>query len=302
MGCCGSNTKLQTELALKHLEKYSKLKSKLEQFLFKEDPKERMNPKKLFDIVIKSSNEISDYEKELNKLKINKLNNINISDELIEAIEEDINKLNEYHKILRELLANSDKVDNNKENKIINEKININNKEDSSILSSEINNKKENIYFKKYIRRNKKGILNKNKKNDNIFSDYKGITQARLNFISNYEFFDDEENNKKNDLLKTTDNLPLDLNNEDLNLIFELDDGKKTLIHAKPEEKFLNVIKRLSEKEKNCDTNIENLKFFDEDKDISDKIINGEIIKDFNLTDFHLIQVKFKDKNNLIEN
>ena len=192
MGCCGSNTKLQTELALKHLEKYSKLKSNLEQFLFKEDQKERMNPKKLFDIVIKSSNEISDYEKELNKLKRNKLNNINISDELIEAIEEDINKLNEYHKILRELLANSDKLDNNKENKIINEKININNKEDSSILSSEINNKKENIYFKKYIRRNKKGILNKNKKNDDIFRDYKGITQARLNFISNYEFFDDE--------------------------------------------------------------------------------------------------------------
>ena len=62
------------------------------------------------------------------------------------------------------------------------------------------------------------------------------------------------------------------------------------------------MIKRLSEKEKKCDTNIENLKFFDEDKDISDKIINGEIIKDFNLTDFHLIQVKFKDKNNLIEN
>ena len=302
MGCCGSNIKLQTELALKHLEKYSKLKSKLEQFLFKEDQKERMNSKKLFDIVIKSSNEISDYEKELNKLKINKLNNINISDELIESIEEDINKLNEYHKILRELLANSDKVDNNKENKIINEKININNKEDSSILSSEINNKKENIYFKKYIRRNKKGILNKNKKNEDIFRDYKGITQARLNFISNYEFFDDDENNKKNDLLKTTDNLPLDLNNEDLNLIFELDEGKKTLIHAKPEEKFLNVIKRLSEKEKNCDTNIENLKFFDEDKDISDRIINGEIIKDFNLTDFHLIQVKFKDKNNLIEN
>ena len=71
-------------------------------------------------------------------------------------------------------------------------------------------------------------------------------------------------------------------------------------MHAKPEEKFLDVIKRLREKDKNCD-NIENLKFYDEDKDISDKIISGEIVKDFNLTDFHSIQVKFKDKNNLLD-
>ena len=61
-----------------------------------------------------------------------------------------------------------------------------------------------------------------------------------------------------------------------------------------------DVIKRLQEKDRNCD-NTENLKFYDEDKDISDKIISGEIVKDFNLTDFHSIQVKFKDKNNLLE-
>ena len=299
MGCCGSNVKYQTEIPFEKVEKYSKLKIKLEQFLSNENTKEKKDKKILSDLIIETLNEITEYELELDKLKKSKQQNINVSEELIEGISDDINKLKDYHIALKNLLTNCDKINN--------ENINIDNdnKDDSSILSSDINNKKEkeNIYFKKYIRRNKQGVLNKNKqrnkKNDiYIYNKYKGITHARLNFIKNYENID--ENDNKNGILLTSENLPLDSKNEDLNLIFEIDGIKKTLLHAKPEEKFLDVIKRLREKDKNCD-NIENLKFYDEDKDISDKIISGEIVKDFNLTDFHSIQVKFKDKNNLLE-
>ena len=55
----------------------------------------------------------------------------------------------------------------------------------------------------------------------------------------------------------------------------------------------------LSEKEEGYD-NLKNLRFYDEEKDISENIANGDKIKDFGLTDFHLIQVKIIDKNNQI--
>ena len=164
----------------------------------------------------------------------------------------------------------------------INENLNTNlieenKKDDSSVLSSEKNNKKESIlYYKKYIRRNKK-------KNN-----------LRLNFLSNYENTTEED--KNNEFILTSENIPLDINN-DLNLIFELDNGKKILLHANQEEKFLNVVKKLSEKEKGYD-NIEKLRFYDEEKDISENVSNGDKIKDFGFPDFHLIQVKIIDKNN----
>ena len=81
-----------------------------------------------------------------------------------------------------------------------------------------------------------------------------------------------------------------------LNLIFELDDGKKVILHAEKGVKFINVIKKLAEKEVGYD-NLSNLQFFDEEKDISEKIENGENVENFGLTDFHLIQVKFRNKN-----
>ena len=280
MGCCGSKSKLQLEIPFEKVEKYKNLKLRIEQFLSDGDPKKRMDSNQILDLLIKTSNEISEYEEELEKLKRSKSNNLNISDELIEGITQDIKTLKDYHSILNNLLKESEYLVENRINENLNTNlIEENKKDDSSVLSSEKNNKKESIlYYKKYIRRNKK----------------KNMNNLRLNFLSNYENTTEED--KNNEFILTSENIPLDINN-DLNLIFELDNGKKILLHANQEEKFLNVVKKLSEKEKGYD-NIEKLRFYDEEKDISENVSNGDKIKDFGFTDFHLIQVKIIDENN----
>ena len=296
MGCCGSKSKLQVEIPYEKVEKYKNLKLRIEQFLSNTDPKERMDSNKILDLLIKTSNEISDYEDELKKLKRSQSKNMNVSDELIEGISQDIKVLKDYHQILNNSLKESEYYFDNQINENINEEKlrnnnnnlnDIKNKDDSSILSSEKHVKKENmLYYRKYIRRNKKRNANNNRYNE--------VNDLRLNFFNQYEITNEDD--KNNDFILTSENIPLDINN-DLNLIFELDSGKKLLLHANQEEKFLNVVKRLSEKEEGYD-NFENLRFYDEEKDISENIWNGDKIKDFGLTDFHLIQVKIIDKNN----
>ena len=298
MGCCGSKSKLQVEIPYEKVEKYKNLKLRIEQFLSNTDPKERMDSNKILDLLIKTSNEISDYEDELKKLKRSQSKNMNVSDELIEGISQDIKVLKDYHQILNNSLKESEYYFDNQINENINEEKlrnnnnnlnDIKNKDDSSILSSEKHVKKENLlYYRKYIRRNKKRNANNNRYNE--------VNNLRLNFLNQYEITNEDD--KNNDFILTSENIPLDINN-DLNLIFELDSGKKLLLHANQEEKFLNVVKRLSEKEEGYD-NFENLRFYDEEKDISENISNGDKIKDFGLTDFHLIQVKIIDKNNQI--
>ena len=298
MGCCGSKSKLQLEIPYEKVEKYKNLKLRIEQFLSNKDPKERMDSNKILDLLIKTSNEISDYEDELKKLKRSKNKNMNVSDELIEGISQDIKVLKDYHQILNNSLKESEYYFDNQINENINEEKlrnknnnlnDIKNKDDSSILSSEKHVKKENLlYYRKYIRRNKKRNANNNRYNE--------VNNLRLNFLNQYEITNEDD--KNNDFILTSENIPLDINN-DLNLIFELDTGKKLLLHANQEEKFLSVVKRLSEKEEGYD-NLENLRFYDEEKDISENIWNGDKIKDFGLTDFHLIQVKIIDKNNQI--
>ena len=298
MGCCGSKTKLQVEIPYDKIEKYNKIKVELDQFLSNNESKEKMDRNKILDLIIKTSNEISEYEQELKKLKKNKENNANITDELIKGIDQDIKTLKSHHTSLYNLLKECDYIESNEQQEIINEKytlpnnneILMNNKNEMNshlndnsnlMLNSERNSKKEYIYFKKCIRRNKKGILNKNNHN------------AQINFMNNYEI----DNDKKTEQICTSENILLDSDKERLNLIFELDNGKKVIIHAAKEEKFKNVIKKLREKEEGYD-NLSDLQFFDEEKDISEKIENGENVENFGLTDFHLIQVKFRNKIN----
>ena len=294
MGCCAPKIKFETDIPFKKLEKYKNLKLEIEQFLSNKDLKEKMNSHKILDLLIKATNELSECKEEFYKLKRLKKINLNISDELLDGISQDIKTLKEYHIILNNLLKESENYFDNQIEKVNEDYLrnenniyDIKKKEDSSILSSEKNIKNENIYFKKYIRRNKKRIVNQNRNNNKI-------NNARTNFINNYE--NKNEQDKNNELL-TNENIPLDINN-DLNLIFELENGKRILLHAKPEEKFLNVVKKLGEKEADYD-NIENIIFFDEEKDINEKILNGEKVEDFGLTDFHLIQAKIK-KDNLL--
>ena len=298
MGCCGSNQKLQMEIPLKKVDKYNKLILTIENFLSNENQNEKYDSNKILDLLIKTSNGISEYENELKKLKKIKNENKNISDELINEINKDIKILKNHHTTLNNLMKESEYIIN-KQNMFNNKEIILNNKNDidnmididknenSLNIFEDINNKKEFIYFKKFIRRNKKGILNDNHNiNKNKI--------AQLNYLSSYE---NTENDRKNTQLSTTENTILDTDNSRLNLIFELENGKKVIIHADKEEPFLNIIEKLGEKGISYN-NISDLQFFDEDKDITEKIRKGEKVEDFGFTDFHLIQIKFGNKIN----
>ena len=285
MGCCAASSKFQLEVPFERMEEYEKLKLEIEQFLSSKDPNAKSNKNLISKLLKKSSNQISKYENELSRLKLNQSKN-EINDDLIESITQDIKVLKDYHTLLNNLMKENENIDGNNQSKeIINEnEIIINNNEDEDDENVEnlkniknINNKENSdVYFKKSIRRNKKGILNQ---------------KYNLNNMNNYE----SENNKNIEMIDTNDNL--NLNNNIINIIFEFDNGEKVEIQVKKDEKYINLINRLSE-DKTDLKNLENIQVFDGKNNIKEKIIQGEKVENFNLNDFHVIQILFMKEIN----
>ena len=285
MGCCAASSKFQLEVPFERMEEYEKLKLEIEQFLSSKDPNSKSNKNLISKLLKKSSNQISKYENELSRLKLNQSKN-EINDDLIESITQDIKVLKDYHTLLNNLMKENENIDGNNQSKeIINEnEIIINNNEDEDDENVEnlkniknINNKENSdVYFKKSIRRNKKGVLNQ---------------KYNLNNMNNYE----SENNKNIEMIDTNDNL--NLNNNIINIIFEFDNGEKVEIQVKKDEKFMDVINRLSE-DKTDLKNLENIQVFDGKNNIKEKIIQGEKVENFNLNDFHVIQILFMKEIN----
>ena len=285
MGCCAASSKFQLEVPFERMEEYEKLKLEIEQFLSSKDPNAKSNKNLISKLLKKSSNQISKYENELSRLKLNQSKN-EINDDLIESITQDIKVLKDYNTLLNNLMKENENIDGNNQSKeIINEnEIIINNNEDEDDENVEnlkninnINNKgNSDVYFKKSIRRNKKGVLNQ---------------KYNLNNMNNYE----SENNKNIEMIDTNDNL--NLNNNIINIIFEFDNGEKVEIQVKKDEKFIDVINRLSE-DKTDLKNLENIQVFDGKNNIKEKIIQGEKVENFNLNDFHVIQILFMKEIN----
>ena len=278
MGCCAVNAKMQMEIPFDNMEDYEKLKIEIEQFLSSKDPKEKDNTNKILDLLTRTQNQISEYETELNRLQNIQTKNESVNDELIEGITQDIKILKDYYTIL-DKLAKENQVNNknNEEKGIINETeiiINSNDEDDEEEINTnnlknnkEINNKEnsikenEDIYFKKSIRRNKKGIINQNNKNLNI------------NGSSNNLYLNDSNS---------------------INIIFKLENGKKIEVNAKKNEKFLDVIERLDQNDIRID--LKNLEFYDGKNNINKKIFEGNKVTDFNLNENHIIYIKSKIK------
>ena len=285
MGCCAASSKFQLEVPFERMEEYEKLKLEIEQFLSNKDPNAKSNKNLISKLLKKSSNQISKYENELSRLKLNQSKN-EINDDLIENITQDIKVLKDYHTLLNNLMKENENIDGNNQSKeIINEnEIIINNNEDEDDENvdnlkniNNINNKENSdVYFKKSIRRNKKGVLNQ---------------KYNLNNMNNYE----SENNKNIEMIDTNDNI--NLNNNIINIIFEFDNGEKVEIQVKKDEKLIDVINRLSE-EKTDLKNFENIQVFDGKNNIKEKIIQGEKVENFNLNDFHVIQILFMKEIN----
>ena len=293
MGCCSTNNKYQLELPFEKLEEYDKLKLEIEKFLSSQNSNEKTDTNKVLDLLIKLTNQISKSENEVNKLKSDKTKSENINDDLIEGINQDIQILKDYKTKLNNLLKEKDNdVFNQEQKEIINEKEEIiNNEEEEEQNSNVLKNKKDinnnneikekekenssDIYFKKSIRRNKKGILNqKYYLNQNKMNNYKNETSF-----------------KNMDNIDTNDYLHLNTN-DNINIIFEFDNGKKVGLKAMKYEKFMDIIEKLGEIDIGYD-NLENLQFFDGKNNINEKILNGDKVGEFNLNDFHVIKVHF---------
>ena len=274
MGCCAMDAKIQMEIPFDNMEDYEKLKLELEQFVSSKDPKLKRNMNKILDLLTRTKNQISEYEAEINRLQNIKSKNDNVNDELIEGITQDIKILKNYQSILNKIMKENKNTNKNfEENSIINEtEIIINNddeEEEENINylknNKRINNKEnaikenEDIYFKKSIRRNKKGIINQNNKN--------------------FDVNDTSDNRYSND-------------SNNIKIFFEFENGKKIGVHAIKNEKFLDVIERLDQN--NIRKDLKNLEFYDGKKKINQKIIEGDKVVDFNLNENHIIFIKSK--------
>jgi hypothetical protein len=286
MGCCAQNAKFQMELPFEKMEEYDKLKMEVEEFLSSKDLKDKKNKNKILDFSKKLSNQISKYEKDLLKLKRDNTKNENISDELIEGMNQDIKILKDYQTTLNNLLKETEKKNSN-EGLVINQIIiNKSSDEENNLKSNNehiddennIDKESSEIYFKKCIRRNKKGILNQkyNIKENNIMSN--------------------DETDKKIECTDTKDNQLLYQNSvNNINIIFEFENGKKIGLQANKEEKLKDVIGKLEES--GIGDTLDNYQFFDGNNNIKDKIISGEKVGNFNLNDFHVIKIKNDNEN-----
>ena len=145
-------------------------------------------------------------------------------------------------------------------------------------------NNTDNIYFKKYVRRNKR--------RNNLKQRF--IPQADLFWFPKPEKFNFLTNN--NGLVNKDEISTSELTKDLINIIFVLQNEKKVGIQIKRTDKLLIAIEKLGEKEENL-KDIENMILLDGEEDITDKVKNGESIFSFGFNDYHFLQVKLKEKN-----
>ena len=227
--------------------------------LIKENDNDKVNDK--------DEDKVNDKDEDENKVKENgnKIKIINLKLNINEIQKEDI--INE-----KVPLSNRDNLKNiNKNDGNLNEQNDMN-----------LNNT-DNIYFKKYVRRNKR--------RNNISQ--RAIPQADLFGFPKPEKFNFLTNN--NGLINKDEISTSEVTNDLINIIFVFQNGKKVGIQIKRSDKFLTAIEKLGEKENLKD--IDNMILLDGEEDITDKVKSGESISSFGFNDYHFIQVKLTENN-----
>ena len=202
----------------------------------------------------------------------NKIKIINLKLNINEIKKEDI--INEKVPLSNRVQTNSDILKN----------INIKNDVILTEQSDMSLNNTDNIYFKKYVRRNKR--------RNNLKQRF--IPQADLFGFPKPEKFNFLTNN--NGLVNKDEISTSEVTNDIINIIFVLQNGKKVGIQIKKNDKFLTAIEKLGEKEENL-KDINNMILLDGEEDITDKVKNGENISSFGFDDYHFIQVKLIEQN-----
>ena len=149
MGCCVSND-LSQELTLEEIKDYNKLNSDIKQILNNKKNIDLQNIELLLKLINTISIKISNCEEIKKKVKLKKFSS-KFSEDTIQTLNNNINKLNKYSKFLNEQI-----IETRKES-LQNEKISL---QDIDINDNKLksNNKRwplnNFIYYKKCIRRN----------------------------------------------------------------------------------------------------------------------------------------------------
>ena len=294
MGCCVSNDSGFNDIPFEEIEEYNKLKSEMNQILDNKDKIDQTNNEELLETINKISILIARAEETIGKMKPLKRIKSNFINELQE-INNKINDLKEYSFSLNNQMKKNKNEIQLKE--VINNE-NLNNelpKDENTLLrgnkkNMDINNNDElekekndiklsnfdKIYFKKYVRRNKRS--------DN----FNKTTISRKNNNSHIISYNslDNDNHYINNYLSTT------LNEKNkINIIFVLENGKKITIQNEAKDKFIDAITKLGEIEKEYN-NLENMIILDKENNITERVKNGEIISSFGFNDYHSIQIK----------
>ena len=294
MGCCVSNDSGFNDIPFEEIEEYNKLKSEMNQILDNKDKIDQTNNEELLETINKISILIARGEEAIGKMKPLKRIKSNFINELQE-INNKINDLKEYSFSLNNKMKKNKNEIQLKE--VINNE-NLNNelpKDENTLLrgnkkNMDINNNDElekekndiklsnfdKIYFKKYVRRNKRS--------DN----FNKTTISRKNNNSHIISYNslDNDNHYINNYLSTT------LNEKNkINIIFVLENGKKITIQNEAKDKFIDAITKLGEIEKEYN-NLENMVILDKNNNITERVKNGEVISSFGFNDYHSIQIK----------
>ena len=180
-----------------------------------------------------------------------------------------------------------------------------------------INNKKFNLkkFIENDIRKGNKGKYQSESENDFIINDGEktpkekeiigDLKNSKIHSISSRIENNSERDdiiyykksirrNKKSDVFNRK-SFPNDQDNDNIiNLILALENGQNVGVQAEKTQKFLVILEKLGENEEDY-TDIENLELYDENGEITEKVLNGDIISSFGFTDNQIIQIKLKN-------
>ena len=299
MGCCLTHIRIINEFPYEDIDGFNKLKNEINYILNNKENINHSDNKELLELINKISIKIAKCQEIIENLKTKRRINPEIINEIIQGIKTNVKELKEYNIFLNNQIKINKNVIKIKE--ILEEEIKpkeiVNGKTKLIIKDKSINNNKlkyknnlnlnqiKPIYYKKFVRRNK----------NNFNKTINPMNSNKQYLLTNFNCF----NNLNNGIFHKTVNLydknmisMYDYENK-INIIFELENGKKIAIDNYKNDTFLNAINKLGEK---VDTynNIENMIVMDGNNDITDKIIKGEIISEFQLNDYHLINITLK--------
>ena len=348
MGCCSPNVNNNMiDFRFEKVEEFNILKLELDEIINDKNHKYRKNINKLLDLFNKTSNKITEYEKESKIIKNKKEKNNILDSDILQDLNNDIKQLRVYNHTINDLIKDCDENENannkiNKEkkkekekngseynyddyfengNEIINEEIintqnknqNQNNNDEYKLKSFKNHNLEhfiehdfEDGYNKNNFQLDSENdfqndfLINDNEKNDSQKELFNDLNIDKINNIS-YSIesnLEKEEKvyykksirrNKKSEILNRKTNT--EQKNNLINLILVLENGKKINVQADKNQNFLEILERLGKMEEEY-KNLENIKLFDENGEITDKIKNEDKISSLGLNENQIIQVK----------